>query len=299
MDFNNILNNPNNIYFGHGTGTEENLVVESIMNNGLRCSHGSLYYTSEVLGIGSQIQENEQEKLRNWPHKESKIVVIVSLPLQYKIIDIAGSGTYNQGDAAYYYTPNEEVRKAHSLTNSPYVMPEFIIGYYDSRVDSFTPNSRYYENLSQDEQARLFNQVKENYFNIVDEGWGIEQYKEIAQELGWSFGLTDAEVAKFKRHKEEQDLLAQISPEVLDKKLMLPTGNEISARQYIQTLVLPYIPTSGFITLNNGSQIPVLHFILECVIYDCQNRYNGDFAKYLQDNVQMKALDESQDMGTR
>ena len=108
-----------------------------------------------------------------------------------------------------------------------------------------------------------------------------------------------SEVAIFKRHKEEQDLLAQISPEVLDKKLMLPTGNEISARQYIQTLVLPYIPTSGFITLSNGSQIPVLHFILECVIYDCQNRYNGDFAKYLQDNVQMKALDESQDMGTR
>ena len=35
-------------------------------------------------------------------------------------------------------------------------------------------------------------------------------------------------------------------------------------------------------------KISVRHFIMECVIYDCQERYNGDFAKYMQENVRIE-----------
>lgn len=285
MDINKLLNNDQNIYFGHGTGTENNEIIQSIMNNGLRCSHDSLYFTSATLGIGSQIEHPEQEMLRKWPHKNSKIVVIISLPIKYKIIDIMGTGTYNMGDAAYYYIPDETTREKFSLTNSPYVMPEFILGYYDARNDSFTSNPKYYENLQKHEQDNLFNKVKENYFNIINSGWKIEEYKEIAKELGWNFGLTDEELKSFQQKQKLLELLSQIPQELLNKNLKLPNGETISTEQYIKEIVLPFFPINDYVYLTTGAKIPLSHFIIECVIFDCQERYNGDFAKYIQENV--------------
>lgn len=202
MDINKVLNNQNNIYFGHGTGVENKELIDSIMNDGLRCSHGSLYFTSVTLGIGTQIKDSEKELLKNWPHKDSKIIIIISLPLQYKIIDAMGMGTYNKGDSAYYYTPDEKLRVENPfLTNSPYVMPEFIVGYYDARSDSFAPNPKYYEYLSSREQKDLFDKVKSNYFNIIDDAVGIDEYKEIAKSIGWNYALTEEEEQQFKSFK--------------------------------------------------------------------------------------------------
>lgn len=285
MEINKILNNTQNMYFGHGTRTEDSKVIQSIMKYGLRCSHGSLYFTSIALGIGSQIAESEQEMLKKWPHNDSKIIVIVSLPLQYKIVDLVGTATYNQGDAAFYYIPDEVTRKNFSLTNSPYVMPEFIVGYYDARNDSFTSNPIYYENLQEHEQSNLLNKVKENYFNIIDSSWGIEEYKEVTKELGWDFGLTEEELKNFQRGKQELKLMSQLPSELLNRNLKLPNGESMPARRYIEEIVMPYLPITDYVYLTSGIKIPFSHFILECVVYDCQERYNGDFAKYIQENV--------------
>ena len=285
MEINKILNNTQNMYFGHGTRTEDSKVIQSIMKYGLRCSHGSLYFTSIALGIGSQIAESEQEMFKKWPHNDSKIIVIVSLPLQYKIIDLVGTATYNQGDAAFYYIPDEVTRKNFSLTNSPYVMPEFIVGYYDTRNDSFTSNPIYYENLQEHEQSNLLNKVKENYFNIIDSSWGIEEYKDAIKELGWDFGLTEEELKNFQRRKQELNLMSQLPSELLNRNLKLPNGESMPARRYIEEIVMPYLPITDYVYLTSGTKIPISHFIMECVVYDCQERYNGDFAKYIQENV--------------
>lgn len=298
MEINKLLNNPQNMYFGHGTGVENDEVIQSIMNNGLRCSHGSLYFTSVTLGVGSQILEPEQEMLKNWPHKDSKNIIIVSLPLQYKILDTVGIPTYNQGDAAYYYIPDEVKRERFSLTNSPYVMPEFIVGYYDARNDSFIQNPRYYENLQEHEQNELLNRVKANYFNIINDSWGIEEYKEVLKNLGWRFGLTEEELKNFQQKKKEFELLSQIPSDLLNRNLKLPSGEQISAREYIQEIVFPFLPINDYVYLANGVKFPFSHFIMECVIYDCQERYNGDFAKYIQENVRIEdTLIQSEENG--
>ena len=80
MDINLIMNNEKNMYYGHGTGTSSPEIIDSIMCNGLRCSHGSLYYTSICLGMGKHIEGDSVDLLNNWPHKKSDIVIIVSLP---------------------------------------------------------------------------------------------------------------------------------------------------------------------------------------------------------------------------
>ena len=59
MDFNQIFSNEENIYLGHGTSVDNDKVIQSIMENGLRCSHGSLYFTSVLLGIGGYQKNNK------------------------------------------------------------------------------------------------------------------------------------------------------------------------------------------------------------------------------------------------
>lgn len=207
VDINTVLSNSKNIYYGHGTGTDDKMIIALIMNNGLRCSHGSLYYTSEILGIGSQIGSETKEMLKNWAHKNSKIIIIVSLPMKYRILDNAGIGTFNLGDAAYYYLPDSDKQSKYGLTNSSYVMPEFVIGYYDANNDEFTFNRKYYEFLSEDEQLALFNKVKQNYFSIIEDSCGIDLYKEIMEELkdsGWRFALTDDELLFFSQSNDDK-----------------------------------------------------------------------------------------------
>ena len=290
MEINNILNNPENIYFGHGVGVPNEEKISSILRNGLRCSHGSLYYTSVILGIGTIIRKEEYELLKNWPHKASMIVIIVSLPAKYRIVDNAGIGTYNQADAAYYYLPSKKQIEKDDLTNSPYVSPEFIFGYYDATTDRFEKNPNYYENLSREKQDELFYQIKENYFNIIDDGCGIKEYKEITQELGWIFGLSDEEIEIFKNKKEKNNLLEIINPLIKDLELRIPTGEKIPAIIYLEKYVFPYIPYAGKIPLKSGASIPVWHFIVECVVFDCQNKYYGDFEKYLKENVDVENM---------
>ena len=78
-----------------------------------------------------------------------------------------------------------------------------------------------------------------------------------------------------------QTLTEIINPELMKRKMKLPNGGEISARQYIQEIVYPQLPKNGIVILDNGATIPVKQFIEECVMYECQEKYNGDFPRYM------------------
>ena len=71
-----------------------------------------------------------------------------------------------------------------------------------------------------------------------------------------------------------------INPELMKKRLKLPNGVELSARQYIQEVVYPYLPSNGVVVLNNGAPLSIKQFIEECVMFECQEKYNGDFDRY-------------------
>lgn len=200
-NINDIMNNNQNMYYGHGTnGNHE--VINSIFVNGLRCSHGSLYFTSCNLGIGGKLSDDINQMFDNWPHLNASNIVVVSLPYKYNILEIAGTETYEQGTAAYYYIPNEDQQNKYNLTNSPYVRPEFILGCYDSNNKNFNHNPNYYENLSIDKQKEILNNVKEKYMYIIDDAIGLREYKEIMKELpNWQFPLSDDDIENFLNRK--------------------------------------------------------------------------------------------------
>ena len=288
VNVNEVLSNKENIYFGHGTGVHGDLLIDSIMLNGLRCSHGSLYNTSIPLGVGGFIPKETIDLLDSWPHLESKIIVIVSYPYKYKIIDTVGLRTYNQGDAAIYYIPSEENQAKYNLTNSPYVMPEFVMGYYDNNNKTFINNLKYYEHLPIEEQRILFDKVKENYFNILDNACGIDLYRNLLKnnkDIKYYFPFTDEEVNDFKRKKNESVILSNIDNKLLNKMVKSQNGREITFYEYLTKVVFPLFPPKDKVTLINGNTIPYTHFVIECVLYECQEKYNGDFISYINENV--------------
>lgn len=204
-----IFNNLKNGYYGHGTNGNEN-TLNSIFKYGLRNSHGTLYHTTEslgsgeeILGSGKQINEEVLKKLNNWPHFNLKKIVILSLPLKYHIYDSAAIGTYLKLTEAFSYIPSEEDKvKEPLLIDGSYTMPEFIKGYYDVNTKKFISNPKYYENLSIEEQNKLFDTIKQNYIRILDETCGVLEYKEIVNYLQYfKFPITDEDIEKYQREK--------------------------------------------------------------------------------------------------
>ena len=195
MNLKKIMDNENNMYYGHGVGGASLQDIDSIMNNGLRCSNGALYYTSIALCQGNNVTNEAIDYLKKWPHKSSDKIIIISLPFKYNIIESPSLGTYNCANSAFYYVPTLEEQKEYSLTNTNYVMPEFVKGYYDAINDEFIQNSKYYELLPIEEQEKVFKKVKCNYLTIINDACGIAKYREILEDLpGFKFPLSDEEV---------------------------------------------------------------------------------------------------------
>lgn len=78
-----------------------------------------------------------------------------------------------------------------------------------------------------------------------------------------------------------QTLPETINPTLLEKKIKLPTGAEISARQYIQEIYAPHIPPNGRIMLSNGVEISAKQYIEEVLLQDDNSKYNGDINQIL------------------
>lgn len=78
-----------------------------------------------------------------------------------------------------------------------------------------------------------------------------------------------------------QTLPEIINPALMERKMKLPNGAEIPAKQYIQEIVYPQLPKNGIVILDNGAVLPVKQFIEEGVMFECQEKYNGDFPRYM------------------
>ena len=70
----------------------------------------------------------------------------------------------------------------------------------------------------------------------------------------------------------------------MKRKIVLPNGNQINARQYIQEYVVPHIPESGTFKLNNGNEISARKYIQEFIRFDLE-KYDGDLDAMMQDTL--------------
>ena len=164
------FNDSSLLYFGHGTPLDS--TVDSILITGLKVKNPKKIraYDSHLRGLDSttigfttgsdSLYSNERNLLDNWPHKESKNIIIVALPINYLFSPIQ-TRNYNTDLYEQFYIGSEE---------EGYILrPEFIKGVYDARTHSFTPNKNFYKNLPDDAKERLFNELDDNYIQAYSD----------------------------------------------------------------------------------------------------------------------------------
>ena len=70
----------------------------------------------------------------------------------------------------------------------------------------------------------------------------------------------------------------------MKRKIVLPNGNQINARQYIQEYVVPHIPESGTFKLKNGNEISARQYIEEFIMFELE-KYDGNLDTMMQDTL--------------
>lgn len=157
------------LYLGHGTPNKK--VISSILKRGLRTvnSEDFKFYSNTLRGLDSttisfgegnkDLFAEQKELLNNWPHKNSRNIVIVSIPKKYALraTEVGWGADLYQA----FYTENEE--KGYSLR------PEFIKGIYDADTKTFTSNENFYQNLESQQQESLFKEISQQYVRAYAE----------------------------------------------------------------------------------------------------------------------------------
>lgn len=203
------FSNEENFYYGHGIGANNQAVVESIFKNGLRCSHEQLDFTTIPFGQGSPtLFEQNEEKMNNWEHKESKQIIVASLPSKFHHLDIVGTLLYGKRQAAFYqYISQEEATKL-GINEGYYLKPQFIMGMYDANKKEFVSNEQYYENLPKEKQNKLMDEVKKQYIEILQQsGWNFLEYSQILEECNMENPLTQEEIEQTEKQLFDEKMI--------------------------------------------------------------------------------------------
>ena len=154
-----ILSESNYLYLGHGTRSEDSKVVDSIFDNGLRTKNGSLYYTTLVLdaptpeliktyeeyGMDIPTIDSLKHLFNNWPHCNSKEIIIARLPMEY--VNKKGNSADLDGEmyGAFYTERLQENGKSINYLDS-----RFIVGCYDVDRQMVRMNKKFERSLSEE-----------------------------------------------------------------------------------------------------------------------------------------------------
>lgn len=172
-----------------------------------------------------------------------------------------------------------------------------------------TGGAKYRRIESKDEIASRANEQISNIFKKLEEALVQQGMKRenVIKILSDRFPNVDFEEAK--KVTEEQgenhaiekipsmDIIEKINPTLINKMVKLPNGTEIPARQYIQEVVTPHIPSNGKFTLKNGREISAKQYIEEFVMFEGQEKFNGDIIALLEETT--KTDDGSRGQGLK
>lgn len=165
-----LFKDENKLYFGHGTpGGDE--TVELILKIGLKVKDPEAVrgYMDTLRGLSSttiewgtgkeDLFDLQKDMLNKWPHKNSDNVVIISAPKDFALYRPEVRGAGDQYEAFYLGNEKEGYR----------LRPEFIRGIYNSNRHDFVLNENYYENLPDEEQEKIFDEMKQRFIESYAE----------------------------------------------------------------------------------------------------------------------------------
>lgn len=150
-----ILTEEGYTIFGHGTGGKNIEVVNAIFENGLRTSHGSLFYTTIGLDVDKELN-NFKNKLDHWQHLDSENIILIKLPNEYfnmfgDSMDLNCEKTRAFVDEVYDNKGNKTY----------YLNPKFIIGSYNRNTSKVMLNPKFERCYSKDSISEMKQKLKE------------------------------------------------------------------------------------------------------------------------------------------
>ncbi len=146
------------LLLGHGTGRrgESSEVIKSIFSMGLRTKDNSLYYTT--LGLETSNLHDLINRLNNWPHLNSKKIILIRVPIEYININGESSDLHGEKFGAFTYPKADDDGKI-----TYYLDPKFIIGCYDASTGMVTLNDKFEKELS----LKSIETLKRGYLECV------------------------------------------------------------------------------------------------------------------------------------
>ncbi len=286
--------NQANQYYAHGIGAYDEKVIKSIFENGLRCSHNELYWTTLEFGKGSETLFKEKEQLmNNWEHKSSKHIMIASLPEVFQLLDVSGTPLFQKKHAAFYNNILPEEAEKLGIAPGLYLKPEFIKGMYDVEKKDFIVNDRYYENLPEEEQRKVFEDVNKQYIDTISRsGWTLAEYAQILEDTGMECPLTSKEISNNGKEIEQQPDMVELS-----------NGIEIPRKQYEQEYTEE--TRADMVELPNGIKIPRKQYEQEYLtdesktdIQEQQDFEINEFGEIIRHSRDVSQVQKQQDMVT-
>ena len=226
------------------------------------------------LGKGSNTLFKEKEELmNNWEHKDSKHIIIASLPEAFHHLDIMGTPLFQKRHAAFYNNILPEEATKLGIAPGLYLKPEFIMGMYDAKKKDFVENDRYYENLPVEEQKKIFEDVKKQYIDIISHSdFTLTEYAQVLEDIGLKSPLTPEEISNNGKEVKQQIDMVE-----------LPNGIKIPRKQYEEEYGTKK-PEKEMVTLPNGVQIPKKQYEEE---FETQKPVNQSERNYLIDRLGM------------
>lgn len=153
-----LFNDKEYLLLGHGTGRrgESSEVIESIFSTGLRTKDNSLYYTT--MGLETSNIDDLINRLNNWPHLNSKKIILIRVPIEYININGESSDLHGEKFGAFTYPKADDDGKI-----TYYLDPKFIIGCYDASTGIVTLNDKFEKELS----LKSIETLKKRYLECV------------------------------------------------------------------------------------------------------------------------------------
>jgi hypothetical protein len=130
-----------------------------------------------------------------------------------------------------------------------------------------------YDKVRKEQVTNANKSTKEQNSNNSQEETGIKGEKKTIH--GKKIGKKSIEM-------KTVDIVDILNPNLMQRKVKLTNNVEISATQYIQEVVAPYIPRSGKFILKNGTEMPVKQYIEKFVLGEGQTKYNGDISALIE-----------------
>lgn len=175
-------------WLAHGTGRSNDDVIASIFDIGLRTKDNSLYYTTiglsaptpeliasyKDLNLPLPTMDKLKEKLNNWPHLNSKNIIIIRVPTMF--INMIGDQADLDGEmyGAFFTEQLQENGKA-----TFYLDPKFIVGCYNSETGLVRLNKKFETKLS----SKSNEELKEKYQKTLEKT--NLRLKRLAEEVGF------------------------------------------------------------------------------------------------------------------